>query len=154
MFLINSRSAAFAAPRSLTEQGGHLANLRPAVLPSSLRIVLSIACVYSTRPPVLVYSTVSSYFHYENFPENKTLLTFGIVTHFYSSRSIFILLWTWLPWTGPSLNGPSADFPTLAHLLLTPLSTIASFFRGWGNLTLSFLNGSTTPISKCLGLVK
>jgi hypothetical protein len=76
VFLINSRSAAFAAPQSLTDQGGHLANLRPAVLPSSLRIVLSIACVYSTRPPVLVYSTVSSCFHYELFPENETLLTY------------------------------------------------------------------------------
>jgi hypothetical protein len=43
----------------LAWQAGHLANLRPVVLPSSLRIVLSIAFVYSTRPPVLVCSTVS-----------------------------------------------------------------------------------------------
>lgn len=58
MFLINSRSAAFVAAQILP-WAGHLANLRPAVLPSSLRIVLSIAFVYSTRPPVSVYSTVS-----------------------------------------------------------------------------------------------
>ena len=57
MFLINSRSASFIATLYFYK-AGHLANLRPVVLPSSLRIVLSIAFVYSTRPPVLVYSTV------------------------------------------------------------------------------------------------
>ena len=80
MFLINSRSASFVAT-SRTGEAGHLANLRPAILPSSLRIVLSIACVYSTRPPVLVYSTDSTCFPYGSFPENRnSFLLIAFVT--------------------------------------------------------------------------
>ena len=56
MFLINSRSASFIAIPPYGETG-HLANLRPVILPSSLRIGLPIAFVYSTRPPVSVYGT-------------------------------------------------------------------------------------------------
>ena len=41
------------------------------LLPSSLRIVLSIAFVYSTHPPALVCSTVYLCFPYESFPENR-----------------------------------------------------------------------------------
>ena len=37
-----------------TVREGHLPKLHPAILPSSLRIVLPIAFVYSTRPPVSV----------------------------------------------------------------------------------------------------
>ena len=78
MFLINSRSAVFTAPLKLALRGGHLANLRPVVLQSSLRIVLSIVFVYSTRPPVLVCSTVplhpftGIFLKTENFPLQLT----------------------------------------------------------------------------------
>ena len=40
-----------------TRQVGHLANLRPACLPSSLSLLLSPALDYSSNPPVLVYGT-------------------------------------------------------------------------------------------------
>ncbi len=64
----------------IIHRAGHLANLRPAVLPSSLRIVLSIAFVYSTRPPVLVYSTDSLCFLYEDFPENRISFLLIVIT--------------------------------------------------------------------------
>jgi len=38
----------------LLHRSGHLENLRPANLPSSLSICLSIILVYSTHPPVSV----------------------------------------------------------------------------------------------------
>ena len=69
-----SLSGIHCAQQTLRPLGGHLANLRPVVLQSSLRIVLSITFVYSTRPPVLVCST-DSYVSFtefflktENFP--------------------------------------------------------------------------------------
>jgi hypothetical protein len=112
VFLINSRSAAFAVARIFI-LAGHLANLRPAVLPSSLRIVLSIAFVYSTRPPVLVYSTVSKCFHYEYFPENRKLSRCPVATHLCipGERS---------PGMARDNLGPRADLPTLANSLLGP----------------------------------
>ena len=56
VFLINSRLANVNfAP--MLHRGGHLANLRPACLPSSLSLFLSLALVYSTSPPVSVCGT-------------------------------------------------------------------------------------------------
>jgi len=58
VFLINSRLAFFCCiPTSLRCREGHLANLRPANLPSSLSLFLSIALVFSTNPPVSVCGT-------------------------------------------------------------------------------------------------
>jgi len=89
VFLINSRSAVFTAPLYLAARGGHLANLRPAVLQSSLRIVLSIVFVYSTRPPVLVCSTDSLCFHHENFPENRNFpLQFAFDKHSFRNSTL------------------------------------------------------------------
>lgn len=50
-------------------------------LPSSLRIVLSIVCVYSTRPPVSVLGTVKIILHHESFPGNRKIWTYVITTH-------------------------------------------------------------------------
>ena len=49
-------------------------------LPSSLRIVLPIAFVYSTRPPVSVYGTVKIVFLHGSFLGNRKLLTYVIIT--------------------------------------------------------------------------
>ena len=40
-----------------TDKAGHLANVRPVVLPNSSREVLSKALVFSTSPPVSVCGT-------------------------------------------------------------------------------------------------
>ena len=45
-------------------------------LPSSLRIVLPIAFVYSTRPPVSVYGTVKIVLLYEDFLGNRKIPTY------------------------------------------------------------------------------
>ncbi len=47
--------------------GGHLANLRPACLPSSLSLFLPLALAYSANPPVSVCGTVRSVSHHESF---------------------------------------------------------------------------------------
>ena len=81
MFLLNSRLASFVVrayrmvhPR--TSPKGYV----QLSLPSSLRIVLPIAFVYSTRPPVSVYGTVKSYLLYEDFLENRKSSSLEIAT--------------------------------------------------------------------------
>ena len=62
-----------------TRQAGHLANLRPAFLPSSLNLFLSLALVYSTCPPVLVLGTVFACSCRDNFlgsQNHPTLFSF------------------------------------------------------------------------------
>ena len=54
MFLLNSRLASFVVGSDLHRSHDISNKLRRANLPSSLRIVLPIAFVYSTRPPVSV----------------------------------------------------------------------------------------------------
>src|SRR3989338_5712806 len=48
-------------------------------LPSSLRIVLPIAFVYSTRPPVSVFGTVKSFLLHGSFLGNRKLPTYVFV---------------------------------------------------------------------------
>ena len=72
MFLLNSRLASFVVTtyrmvHGRTSPKGYV----QLSLPSSLRIVLPIVFVYSTRPPVLVLGTVYLYFLYEDFLENR-----------------------------------------------------------------------------------
>ncbi len=60
-------------------RGGHLANLRPAFLPNSLNLFLSLALVYSTYLPVLVLSTVFACSRRDTFlgsQSHPTLLSF------------------------------------------------------------------------------
>ena len=81
MFLLNSRLASFVV-------GTYLAvHVRTSpisyvqlLLLSSLRIVLPIAFVYSTRPPVSVYGTVKIVFLHEDFLGNRKLPTYVFVT--------------------------------------------------------------------------
>lgn len=137
MFLINSRSAVFTAPHSLAAWGGHLANLRPVVLQSSLRIVLSIVFVYSTRPPVLVCSTdslhpfTSIFLKTENFHFNLFLISIRFATQLCTMH----LAMHGIPC--PKRHGTEADFPTSTTLLLKPgytwldipiLSTLKAFY--------------------------
>lgn len=81
MFLLNSRLASFVVStfsfheRTRTSPKGYVQLL----LPSSLRIVLPIAFVYSTRPPVSVFGTVKIILSYESFPGNRKLLTYVII---------------------------------------------------------------------------
>ena len=91
------------------------------LLPSSLRIVLSIAYVYSTHPPVLVCSTVKIILHYELFPENRNSSLFiNIVTRFCIPTDCSI---------GTSRHnvGTEADLPTSTTLLLRPGCTRLKF---------------------------
>ena len=127
MFLLNSRSASFTASRYLAVREGHLANLRPAILPSSLRIVLPIAFVYSTRPPVSVYSTAKT-FPFANLflktenclplqSKGKLSLTYVFVTH------IIVIDCKSPICIGEVINCSfrnGADFPTPTSLILKP----------------------------------
>ena len=76
MFLLNSRSASFVAIRSnflaeiCADRTSPISYVQLS-LPSSLRIVLPIAFVYSTRPPVSVFGTDKINLLYGNFLGNR-----------------------------------------------------------------------------------
>ncbi len=65
VFLINSRLALVSC--GLPKEAGHIANLRPACLPSSLSLFLSLALVFSTNPPVSDCGTAYLKSHREPF---------------------------------------------------------------------------------------
>ena len=83
MFLLNSRLASFVVARlNMKFLAGRTSPISyvQLSLPSSLRIVLPIAFVYSTRPPVSVCGTVRTALHYESFLENRKCSTLSLVT--------------------------------------------------------------------------
>jgi hypothetical protein len=71
VFLVNSRLESFAAgsiPFSKKKDKTEVyPEVTPAVLPSSLAEVISIALVFSTHPPALVCGTVTYISHYRGF---------------------------------------------------------------------------------------
>ena len=73
MFLLNSRLASFAATRLAAGRTSPISYVQLS-LPSSLRIVLPIAFVYSTRPPVSVCGTVKLFPFTDLFLEIEILL--------------------------------------------------------------------------------
>ena len=73
MFLLNSRSASFVVTRLTPGRTSPISYVQLS-LPSSLRIVLPIAFVYSTRPPVSVYGTVKIILLHESFLENRKII--------------------------------------------------------------------------------
>jgi hypothetical protein len=80
VFLLNSRLASFVVSRHLAEAGRTSPiSYVQLLLPSSLRIVLPIAFVYSTRPPVSVYGTVKIILLHESFLGNRILLAYVII---------------------------------------------------------------------------
>ena len=76
MFLLNSRLASFVVTRHSLLRAGRTSPISyvQLSLPSSLRIVLPIAFVYSTRPPVSVYGTVKIILLHESFLENRKII--------------------------------------------------------------------------------
>ncbi len=59
MFLVNSRHPLVCAPRPwLPKNGAPFSRSYGGILPSSFNVVLSIALVFSTNPPVSVWGTV------------------------------------------------------------------------------------------------
>lgn len=67
VFLLNSRlTNIYCSP--MKHRTGHIDNLRPAFLPSSLNYLLPYALVYSTNPPVSVCGTVRCSTPQSTFP--------------------------------------------------------------------------------------
>ena len=66
VFVKQSLRGLFLRPRHYAG-AGHIANLRPANLPNSLRKVLSLTLVYPTNPPVSVIGTIGCKSHCDIF---------------------------------------------------------------------------------------
>jgi len=81
VFLLNSRLASFVVSPTLRRTRTSPKGYVQLSLPSSLRIVLPIAFVYSTRPPVSVYGTVKIVLLHESFPGNRKSSTYVIIAH-------------------------------------------------------------------------
>ena len=89
MFLLNSRLASFVVN---THRMVHVRTSPKGYvqlsLPSSLRIVLPIAFVYSTRPPVSVYGTVKIILFHEHFLGNRKISCYLITAHINMSTDL------------------------------------------------------------------
>ena len=91
MFLLNSRSASFVVIRLAPDRTSPISYVQLS-LPSSLRIVLPIAFVYSTRPPVSVYGTVKIALLHEDFLGNRKLPTYVFAAHINIKTHLMSLL--------------------------------------------------------------